>query len=67
MSSDDLKAKRYLDESDFYKEKLIRITISRKSFSQIRNDLNTAGINAFTIFPELEGLCTYLQWRYFDE
>lgn len=67
MSSDDLKIKRYLDESDAYKEKLIRITIPRKSFSQIRNDLNTAGVNAFTIFPELEGLCTYLQWRYFDE
>lgn len=67
MSSDDLKAKRYLDESDSYQQKLVKIKICKQSFADIRNDLNTVGINAFTIFPELEGLCTYLQWRYFEQ
>lgn len=31
----------------------------------IRNDLNVLGVNAFSIFPELEGLCSFLQWKYF--
>lgn len=66
MSTDDLRKKRFLNESDTYNQKLVKIKISNKSFTEIRNDLNTVGVNAFTIFPELEGLCTYLQWRYFE-
>lgn len=66
MSTRDLKEKRFMNESDSYNQKLVKIKIARNSFTEIRNDLNTVGVNAFTIFPELEGLCTYLQWRYFE-
>jgi hypothetical protein len=67
MSTADLEEKRYMNESDSYHRKLVKIKIPQDSFIDIRNDLNTVGVNAFTIFPELEGLCTYLQWRYFDQ
>jgi len=54
-----------LNDTDEFKDKLLKIRVPSGSFIDIRSDLNTLGINAFTIFPELEGLCNYLQWRYF--
>ncbi|WP_162618714.1 FRG domain-containing protein [Pedobacter yulinensis] len=66
LSTSDLEEKRFMNESDSYNRKLVKIKIPEASFADIRNDLNTVGVNAFTIFPELEGLCSYLQWRYFD-
>ena len=46
---------------------LLRIRITRYMddiISSVEGYLHT--INAFTIFPELEGLCSFLQWKYFD-
>ncbi|WP_345950670.1 MULTISPECIES: FRG domain-containing protein [unclassified Mucilaginibacter] len=65
-SSEELLHKRYMNESDSYADKLIKVKIPADKLVDIRTDLNTVGVNAFTIFPELEGLCTYLQWRYFE-
>ena len=65
-SSKEILEKRYMNQSDSYDEKLIKVKIPAEKLSDIRTDLNTVGVNAFTIFPELEGLCTYLQWRYFE-
>lgn len=65
-SSAEILEKRNLDEAEAYIEKLIKVRIPAKSFNDIRTDLNTLGVNAFSIFPELEGLCSYLQWRYFE-
>jgi hypothetical protein len=65
-SSEEILEKRYMDESDSYNQKLFKVKIPADKLNDIRTDLNTLGVNAFTIFPELEGLCTYLQWRYFD-
>jgi hypothetical protein len=66
ISSREIKEKRYLHENDHYNKKLIKVMIPFPNFDEIRIDLNTLGVNAFTLFPELEGLCTYLQWRYFN-
>jgi hypothetical protein len=66
LSSDEIKEKRYMTESDSFDKKLIKVKIPAASLAEIRTDLNTMGVNAFSIFPELEGLCTYLQWRYFE-
>jgi hypothetical protein len=65
FSSNDMQENRSLHESDDYMDKLIKVKIPAAKFSEIRMELNTLGVNAFTLFPELEGLCTYLQWRYF--
>lgn len=65
-SSQELLERRPMNEVDTYDKKLIKIRIPADKLGQIRSDLNTLGVNAFSIFPELEGLCTYLQWRYFE-
>ncbi|PQA58270.1 FRG domain-containing protein [Siphonobacter curvatus] len=65
-SSQELLTKQYMNEIDSYTEKLIKVKIPSTCLKQIRTDLDTLGVNAFSIFPELEGLCTYLQWRYFE-
>jgi hypothetical protein len=54
-----------LKESDGFSDKLLKISIDVSGVPGILQDLNTLGVNAFTIFPELEGLCSYLRWRYF--
>jgi hypothetical protein len=66
LSSEDMRQGRFLNEIDHYQEKLIKVKIPSAKFNDIRMDLHTLGVNAFTLFPELEGLCTYLQWRYFE-
>ena len=63
--SQEIKQKAQLDQTATFSNKLLKITIPIESFGEIRSDLHVLGINAFTIFPELEGLCAYLQWRYF--
>lgn len=65
-SSEEILKKQSIDMVDSYDEKLIKIKIATDSVDEIRTDLNTLGVNAFSIFPELEGLCTHLQWRYFE-
>lgn len=65
-SSKEILDNRYMNESDSFDQKLIKVKIPCTKLTEIRTDLNTMGVNAFTIFPELEGLCTYLQWRYFE-
>ncbi|WP_342645915.1 FRG domain-containing protein [Mucilaginibacter sp. CSA2-8R] len=65
-SSEEILEKRYMNDSDSFDQKLFKVKIPADKLNDIRTDLNTLGVNAFTIFPELEGLCTYLQWRYFD-
>ena len=65
QSSNEIKEKCRLNETDSFRKKLIKIKIPAQRFHHIRNDLNTLGVNAYTIFPELPGLCSYLQWRYF--
>ncbi len=66
VSSKDIIEMNYMNEVDTFKDKLVKVKISASRFKNIRTDLNTLGVNAFSIFPELEGLCTYLQWRYFE-
>jgi hypothetical protein len=65
QSSNEIQEKLALNDADSFSQKLLKIKIPSESFQDIRTDLNTLGVNAFTIFPELEGLCSHLQWRYF--
>jgi hypothetical protein len=65
QSNNEIKEKCQLSAVDSFKNKLLKIKIPAENTAQIREDLNTLGVNAFAIFPELEGLCTHLQWRYF--
>lgn len=62
---EEIEGKVALNETSEFRDKLLKIRIPSRTFGDIRSDLNILGINAFTIFPELEGLCSFLQWRYF--
>lgn len=64
--SHEIEKKSELDQVDPFSEKLVKIKLPAENLANIRADLNVLGVNAFSIFPELEGLCSYLQWRYFD-
>ncbi len=66
QASDEIREKCELDKVDSFSKKLLKITLSVEHLQDIRTDLNVLGVNAFSIFPELEGLCAYLQWRYFE-
>jgi len=65
-SSSEILNRKMLNENDSFSKKLIKVKIPKEKLQEIRHDLNTLGVNAFTIFPELEGLCAYLHWRYFN-
>lgn len=66
-SSTEIENKSPLNEVAPFSEKLLKIKIPVQHMASIRADLNVLGVNGFTIFPELEGLCSYLQWRYFKQ
>jgi hypothetical protein len=65
-SSNDILNKQLLNDNSRYFNKMVKMKIPPKKITDILNDLNTLGVNAFSIFPELEGLCTWLQWRFFE-
>jgi hypothetical protein len=65
-STEEMQAMRFMNEIDSFDQKLIKVKIPPEFVREIRTDLDTLGVNAFSIFPELEGLCNYLQWRYFE-
>jgi len=47
-----------------FSKKLIKIIVPENRFSKIRHRLNILGVNHSTIFPDIDGLCAHLQWRY---
>jgi hypothetical protein len=47
-----------------FKNKLTKIIILHKDFANIRSELQTLGINNFTIYPDLDGFCQHLTWRF---
>jgi hypothetical protein len=65
-SSNDILHKCLLNDNSRYYKNLVKMKIPPEKIPGLQNDLNTLGVNAFSIFPELEGLCHYLQWRFFE-
>lgn len=53
-----------LDKNRLYKQKLIKVIIPAEAFSGIREELNMYNANAALLFPDLDGLCAHLSWRY---
>ena len=41
---------------------LVQLRLSTKNSEYIKNELNSMGINEFTLFPDLEGLSRSLKW-----
>jgi hypothetical protein len=57
-SSNDILNKQLLNDNSRYYDKMVKMKIPPEKIADLRDDLNTLGVNAFSIFPELEGLCT---------
>ena len=53
-----------LENNKHLKERLIKFIIPPTAFPLIRQQLNGCGVHHFTLFPDLVGLCDYLEWRY---
>ncbi|MBU1340524.1 MAG: FRG domain-containing protein [Proteobacteria bacterium] len=47
-----------------FKKKLLKIIIPPEHFPRIRHRLNMLGVNSAALFPDIDGLCSHLQWRY---
>lgn len=56
-----------LESNGIYSRKLTKILIPSEKFRSIRLQLNTLGINQATIYPDLDGFCAHLGWRYFKK
>jgi hypothetical protein len=53
-----------LEKNRNYKDKLVKFIIPPSAFSSIRSELNMMNANAALLFPDLDGLCAHLLWRY---
>jgi len=51
------------EDSDLSK-RIIGIRIEACTFASIRSELHTLGVNSASVFPDLDGLCSHLNWRY---
>jgi hypothetical protein len=47
-----------------YRRKLVKIKIPFSRYKSIRHGLNMLGVNNATLFPEMDGVCSHLEWRY---
>jgi hypothetical protein len=53
-----------LDNNRRFKPRLVKFTIEAAAFPHIRKHLDGCGVNRYTLFPDLVGLCDHLEWRY---
>jgi hypothetical protein len=53
-----------LENNRRFQNKLIKIIVPFNRFSSIRTQLHISGINYSTVFPDMEGLCRHLSWRF---
>lgn len=51
-----------LDQLDQYSGRIKEVRIPPDAFSDIRDFLDRIGVNEATLFPDLDGLCTHLNW-----
>ncbi len=53
-----------LETNRKFSKKLLKIKIPVKHHPSIRQRLNMLGVNSASAFPDIDGLCAHLQWRY---
>jgi hypothetical protein len=55
---------RSLQEAREHHEKLTKILVPRSAFAEIRYQLDRCGINAATVYPDIDGLARHIEWLY---
>lgn len=53
-----------LNEVHHYAERMVKIKINTSNIKKILRDLDTLGISYQTIFPDLVGVCQYVNWKF---
>ena len=53
-----------LQKNQAFKSRLSKVEIAPKDFPSLRYALDQCGINRASMFPDLDGLCSYLTWSY---
>ena len=53
-----------LEKNKTYKDRLFKLKILPNDFAPIRKELQIFGVNAASLFPDLDGLSKHLEWRY---
>jgi hypothetical protein len=61
--NDDNRMVRFETHKEF-KGKLIKIIIPHSKFPAIRKQLHILGVNSSSVFPDIDGYCKHLEWRY---
>lgn len=51
-----------MERNRFYRSKLTKLMIPPEAFPDIRCELDRFGINASTLFPDPDGLCSQIEW-----
>lgn len=52
-----------LDKNKNYKDRLTQLSIPRSRFGSLNRQLDRCGINSASLFPDVRGLCEYLDWK----
>lgn len=52
-----------LDNNEDYKDRVLKFRIPSELRNTILSNLNSMGINSFSVFPDLDGLSSFLQWN----
>jgi hypothetical protein len=55
-----------LERNRYFSGRLVKFVIKPQTFASLREQLHSCGVNRFSLFPDLEGLCSHLAWRYFE-
>lgn len=53
-----------LNEVHHYAERMVKIKINPNNLNKILRDLDTLGVSYQTIFPDLVGVCQYVNWKF---
>ncbi len=51
-----------LETNKAYSARLTKLSIPPDSFAGMRSELDRFNVNASTLFPDIDGLCSHLQW-----
>jgi hypothetical protein len=53
-----------LERNRRFSAKLVKIRVPANAFPALRRELHSCGINYASMFPDLDGACRHLMWRY---
>ena len=53
-----------LEKTPTFGKKITKVVIPHTMFPDFRKQLDVLGVNCSTTFPDIDGLCRHLQWRY---